>query len=584
MYLFYGFLGFLQSVFLPGAALCTTILNKKIEFIKLFVLIFIYSITINYVLISLLLYLKIYVKLSVLIIILFEFLILWLNIFYFNTPNRYLQTNDVPTDIVIINSQYIKFVNILYTILISISVFLILIFYHKTVYNHIDAIMTNDPWAQSWANNQYPRTYGDYPQLMNIIMSIPYVLMGTNKIQLFSILNLEFFIVPGLCALYTIRKTSFSIPSITCAIILLWLNTSTRAIVADVHLTTLIIISLVILIWCLINISNNIYNNFYIFSAFITAAMAAVMKQTGLIWYFLFVLVVYNYLKLYNVSNKKIFNYTGLPVLLSLIICVSWYFFNSYLVYIGYVPTKLISIFNNDAYYRGRSFFGRAFYCLYHYSYYSIFTIFAIRCLFIKKYYPIAVSGLVFMGGWILFLSYGAANGKLPVILISFCLGYCIEESLSKQWFKSIKDKFFNLITCIKNNPLKSLILSISLFTIFLFSLSFIFSNLINVSLLKHRDRQVLKIGDPGLQTRVDFLLKNNPQKLLTCDGRLKQLGSLPPENYYYCFENYNLEDFNYLVLNQQALELYDKEYIDKNFYIDYTERQYSLYIRNGHR
>jgi hypothetical protein len=478
------------------------------------------------------------------------------------------------------DNKYYLINKIIFIVLISLASLLVFLFFHKTVYNHIDAILSWDEWALAWADNRYPRTYGDYPQLTPILMSIPYVYMGTTKIQLFSILTIEIFIIPCLWALYTLRKTPLSLPALICALGLMWLNTATKAIAPDVALTIVMILSFVFLQWYLSELDEGKNNRFYLYSAFIAAATSAFIKQTGLIWCFSFVLMALYYLKLYKLNYRAIINIIGLPALLSLVLASSWYIFNSYLVYIGLVPSKLVVVFTDPVYFKGRSFVGRAIYCFFHYSYYSIFTFPALRCLFIRRYFPIALVSLMFMGGWILFLSYGSANGKLPVLLSCFCLGYCLDEAASAGRFRGVKRKLSEIGAYFREQRLRGAIKTMASILLVVLAVSWALSDKINTGLIKSRNKEVLKIGQIGLQMRVDYLLRTNPQKLLTCDGRIRQLGSIPQGYYSYCYSsNEPITDFGYLVLNEPYLSLV-REDLDKYFRLDYSELQYSLYIK----
>ncbi|MDR1658197.1 MAG: hypothetical protein LBT47_11695 [Deltaproteobacteria bacterium] len=582
MFIFWGIIGFFQSIFLPGAVICASLSKEKIGFSKFLVTSFIYSLAANYALICIFLIFGIYTKLPMLITLLLESLYL---IYYCYARTKYkieIKNYDIFKGDPEQSAKYKLVCYTIFTIVISLAALLVFSFFHKTVYIHIDAINSWDSWARSWASNQYPRTYGDYPQLVPIIMSIPYVFMGSDTIQLFSILSFEFFVLPGLFALYTLRKSSLSFPAVTCAVILLWLNSATRAIAPDIHLGTVAVISFVALQWHLIDLSHGDNEKFYLFTAFLAAAISAVMKQTGLIWYFLFILVsVYHFRNVglhYNAIIKRI-----LPsAFIALLFCISWYFFNTYLIYIGLVPTKLVSIFTNPAYYRDRSFIYRAVYCFFHYSYYSIFILPCLRCLFIKRFYPIAISALVFFGGWIVFLSYNSANGKLPVLLSAFSLGFCLEEALKKNQLSAIKRQISGFFLYFYNRGLKGLIYGMISFLLIIFIVALPFSDRINNFLINSRNKQVLKIGDIGLQRRVDYLLKTNPQKLFTCDGRLLQLGSLPPGYYHYCDQADTLKDYGYLVLTRAGQARINQEELARDFRLDYQETQFSLFIRKS--
>ncbi|MDR1310196.1 MAG: hypothetical protein LBL95_09940, partial [Deltaproteobacteria bacterium] len=379
MLLFWGLIGFLQTIFLPGAAICVILVKYRLGFTRFIVLSFIYSLASNYIILYILLYCKIYTRFSMIIIfILFTGIL----IYYLFNKHKIIKLciNYSFKDDINLNITHIKNINNIFIALISLTTLLVILFYHKYVYTHIDAINSWDVWAVSWASNTYPSTYGDYPQLAAMIMSIPYVYMDTTKIQIFSILTSQFCVIPCLFGLYCLRKSKYMYSAVTAAVGLVWLFAASKGIAPDITVIIFCLLSYIMLQLHLIEYSNGNQDKLYLYSAFIAAAISGTLKQTGLIWVFLLIFIAIYQLAEIGINRKKIYKIIVLPAIISLIFSLSWYIFNTYLIYIGLVPTKIVSIFNNPAYYKGRSFLQRAIYCFFHYSYYSIFILPTIRC------------------------------------------------------------------------------------------------------------------------------------------------------------------------------------------------------------
>jgi hypothetical protein len=581
MSLFWGIIGFLQTIFIPGAAFCSLTLKKRIGFSRFFTLSFTYSLAFNYAIIYLFIIFKIYVKTTMIILVIAESLVLLYIYFNKREIKKDIIYDSFKKDINL-SLTHIKNINIILISLIILSSLLVFLFYHKIIYTHVDAINSWDVWAISWASNIYPRTYGDYPQLTSIMMSIPYVFIGNINIQVFSILNLQFCVIPALFTLYCLRKSQYMYSVVSCAIGLVWLFAASKGIAPDIVVAIFCLISFILLQLHIIDYSNGRNEKFYLYSAFIASAVAGTLKQTGFIWCFLFIFISIYQLAEIGIKRTKIYKIILLPSLISLFFAGSWYGFNTYLVYIGLVPSRLVSIFNHPILFNGKSYFERATYCFFHYFYYSVFSFPAIKGLFDKRYFPIALTSLIFMGGWIIFLSYGSANGKLPVILACFSLGYCIEQEFKNKFLLKFLNKLYFKFNYYLSLGFKSVLSCFFTLLFIILIISFSLSNKINSFLISSGNKQVLSIGDIGLTRRIDYLEKINPQKILSCDGRLILLASIPKNYFVLCGENSNILEFGYLVLNDYGRSLINIEDLNTYFKLDYTELQYSIYINKS--
>jgi hypothetical protein len=580
MHLFWGVIGFLQAVFLPGAAVCALATRKRLGFARFFALSYVYSSAAGYVVAFLFLGLGIYTKTSMVILLVAELAILLYCAFFRWEKDNYLETYDQFKGDEFKYSE-LKF-KIFFAFLICIAFVLVFSFYQKTVYNHIDSINTWDMWAREWAVNRYPRTYGDYAQLTPILMSIPYVYIGNNVIQLFSILNIQFCVLPILFALLTLRRSRFAFAAAAAGALSFWIFLTSKAIQPDINLVVAMVFSFVFLIWYTADLSHGLDNKFYLYSAFIAAGVAGVIKQQGLIWCLMFVIIAVYHLVELGIDRQKAYKILFFPMICSLAFTLPWYFYNSHLVSVGLVPTKIGSIFTNPAYYKGRTFIGRAIYCSYHYLQYSIFTLPAVRGLFVRRYFPISAAALVFMGGWIVFLSYGSANGKIPAVLACFPLGLCLEEALAKGWLRRAGNLFAGPFRRFHARGLRGLMTVLIVFLAVVLVGSALFSAKIDDGLVKSRAKQSALVGELPLQARVDYLMRTDPRRIMSCDGRLFQLPSIPDGYYDYCDLGADFASYGYLVLEKKELPLVDLEAVGRDFRLDYAGNAFVIYVNKS--
>ena len=61
------------------------------------------------------------------------------------------------------------------------------------VFDQWDAVVSWNRWARSWAGNTFPNTFGSYPQLIPLNLSMVYVFMGGDRIQFFGVAVMSMF-------------------------------------------------------------------------------------------------------------------------------------------------------------------------------------------------------------------------------------------------------------------------------------------------------------------------------------------------------------------------------------------------------
>ncbi|MDR2352792.1 MAG: hypothetical protein LBF22_06430 [Deltaproteobacteria bacterium] len=594
MSFFWGVIGVISSIFLPGAALTALIAKKPLSGAKFLTLAFIFSLTLNYLLSFLTIGAAIPNRptfLGVTILALIILVILYLQgkfkILFSQTPD----TPEVPLALLGENQELpgkntepknIN-LNILYNLALLLGILMIVFFYRGFIFLSSDAISSWNGWALSWADNSYPKVFGDYPQLLPIIISLPYIFMGESVVQLFSILNLNYFILIGLLALATLKDTRYAWGGAISSLGLMWLVAITPIGYADAIIAFLGIISLVNLLWYQESLLEKKERRLFLYSAFLGAALTAVLKQAGLFFYIFFILIAIEfYLGLGSYSFQKIARSLLLPLGLSLPLAFVWYIYNKVQIYQGEVIPYTNFYLTEEALYKGRSFFGRAIYALFRYSYFTLFALAAIYGLKQKGLKMLSASALFIMLGWLLFFSYGSANVKFPVALTFFPLGAYLQKKLSREKAHNLQKNIITFFTFIKTkvftNPLQFLLI----FTLSLFIISFIFSDKINGKLVDFQKDKILDLGEIGITRRVNFLLTRNPKPLLSEDSRLMQLTSfLKGEIQTYLPEDLDtLKNFGYVIILSREYQEDVKAALDKDFSLDYREGAYLLFVR----
>jgi hypothetical protein len=454
---------------------------------------------------------------------------------------------------------------------------LIFLFYHKILFKGVDPIMSWNAWAVDWASNAYPRTKGDYPQLMPIIMGLPYIFMGQEVPQIFSVLCLEIFALIGLIAFCTLKDSQFSCGSVVAVVGTTWLFIVTGVGYADVLVGVLALMAWAILHWVGATFSGR--DKFFLYVAFCAATAAATIKQSGLFWWPFFILIVFEKYKLNGYNNLIIIKKILFPVLFSLMIIVPWYLYNKYLIYANKIPSMTEFFLNSPDLFRERSLLGRMVHQIFKFFYYTIFAFPAIWGLKRPGYRAISASCLFLMLGWALFFSYGPGNIKFPVMLAFFPLGACLQEVIARKSYMRFWLLLTKAIEHVKTSLLSNPRIYLASFLAILLVVCGLFSSKIDHGLIMIHEKESLKLGKIGLTRRVDYLEKRNPQKIVSNQDQLKQLMSIPKSFYSYGSPPENFVDYGYLVLNNKFLNNLDKQKLYDNFYEDYYEDGFYLFI-----
>ncbi|MDR2198812.1 MAG: hypothetical protein LBR53_05050 [Deltaproteobacteria bacterium] len=486
---------------------------------------------------------------------------------------------------------------------LAIFCLLLMTVFREKVYTTVDAIVSWNSWAMSWASGVYPGIYGDYPQLMPILMSIPAAMAGIEIPQIFAILCYNAALAISLLSFWTLRGTNHAVGAAVAALGTVWLRRYTSPGHADILVGTAALSAFTALQWyihmrmgrkTIIRVSDHSFptvspeyeggsGSFYLWTAFMAASACAVIKQSGLFWFPFFVLIAYESLRCEGVDGSVVWRILWKPCLAAFAIAVPWYVYNKYLMNIGEVVSMTNFFLSDVQLYKEMGFFGRAIYALFRYAYYTLFAVAAILCLKKRGYRCLSISCLFFMAGWLLFFSYSAGNAKFPVMLAFFPLGIILAEI---RWdcgiarmSRTISSKIIKVGNLVCGRPAELLAIIICIVAV----ISFSAPAKIDHALLEFQNRQTLSLGEIGLTRRIDYLERQESRPMLSADGRLMQIRSCIEAGYSVftldALEN-PLLNWGYIVIHRKDYTGRAKEILDAGYRLDYAEKTYMIFVK----
>jgi hypothetical protein len=584
MFLFWGVVGVVHALFLPGAALLSLLGVRGVGFRRHLVSALVLSLVVDYVLAMLLIGPGWYGRPALFAVSAASLLILlWKSrageprTSGSKSPGALEAENRETTE----PDGRHKGVERAFGILIAIAVVLIASFFHKTVFKSIDQIISWNQWAKSWAAGEYPSIHGDYPQLMPIIKSIPYIFLGTSDLPVFAIIALELLVVFFLVGLSTMADGPNGLRGVIVAAGGLFFWAATQVGLADAIVGLMALLAVVILYWANDERLGARERTFFLYLAFLAAGCTAVLKQSGPLWWPWFFLIALESLPNGLTARERAKRLLR-PLLVSLALALPWYVFNQILIARGSVPPNLWFLLTSPEIYRGRTtFIARVYYALGHYWYYLVFLIPAVRGLRIAGIKMVSASAVFMMLAWLLFFSYSTRNMRFPVMLSLFALGAMIEDlaakgSLRRCWAR-LSGLWSSLGSLVAKRPLAT---SLGVMAV-IFAASLVAGDKMDAKLLEARVRSSLEIGETGLTKRIDWLQKRCPGRMLTADGRLRQLLSVDAANFHFGVptDNFDPAEFQYLVLDHSNKARINSESLALRFAEDQSERRFTIYI-----
>lgn len=596
---FWGIISFIQAVFLPGYLVNLCLNKKNSHVINVFYVtstIFVISIALNYVLVTVLTTFHAYTRTTMMIILGIELLTLvYLKIF----KKKSIQLN---------NSAYLleladliktnKVKNIfLFVSLVSLSIGLFF-FSSKIVFQSLntfvdwDTVCSWNRWANDFYFNRLPTFTFNYPQLLPSIISIPYVIIGSNVFQFFSfwICN-SFYLISIVALVSVISEKNFFIPLfLSLGIFHFTFNIKGSVGYADFPVISLVIISLC----CLLNMRNDRDNKeLHLFFAFISALSAAVTKQAGVFWLIVFPIVVIcaenyysNKLKITKISTRLVL----LFFLVALIVVLPWYIYERYMIFIGQNHSEIFHVTQDI--HQGASYLQRnilAFIKNPLYVFYPIMGLFGIwKGLQFKS---MGLFGLIYFFTWSTFLSYDMRNCSVAVPLCCFVFGSTLDNVLNSQnknqsTLKSAKGyKVLEILSSLENRELSIKRITTSLFfvgiTMTLIG-SIVLENLPRYSkfvdkLSAYQDKQkISKMGSLLLNSAIIYNEHKSPLKIVTRNYYVVQyLPNIAEEQIIFSGGNSLSDDVNRILDKEKEIYFIDKQDDAYLFEINFNEIKY---------
>ncbi len=367
--LFFGSIGILQVLFLPGLIFVHFLQFPK-RLVEKFLAIIATSLLMNYLLVFLLTALHIYTRPMVFVLLALEIgLLTWIYRDSLKQPNE--------TIFHFLNSQfrslYAKgrrvfrkdadesdlavFVRLLYSIFCLVLAYIALNWIWKlfiwnlgSVFNSYDTVAEWNRWALDWAANRLPSGSWRYPQLLSANWSLIYVLMGSATLQFFAKAFMPLFTMFILLMLvdlgYQKKNLGYLLgAAITYLTLKKFLGTFLIEGLADMPAAFFSFAALYLLI---LHHQDDSGSDFWRVAVLMTviAAGAGVTKQVGLEFLGLFCLVfLLFYLKPRIQQNKRqSWNVLWLSAGLIFIIVVPWYVYKQVLIWRGLENSEMAMI------------------------------------------------------------------------------------------------------------------------------------------------------------------------------------------------------------------------------------------------
>jgi len=176
---FLGILSLLQIWFLPG--LIFVFLLPRLSWIDRILLSFPLSLTLNYLAVTSLTLLGFYNQQVMLSLVVCELLLL------FMIGLRVGVFGEIRASLRVVNNGGVN-IPLSGTNIAVLLIFILFFqnFSFQSVFQEWDAVVSYNRWAMDWARGDFPQYTWRYPQLLPIIYSITYVMIGSHQVQFFA--------------------------------------------------------------------------------------------------------------------------------------------------------------------------------------------------------------------------------------------------------------------------------------------------------------------------------------------------------------------------------------------------------------
>ena len=442
-----------------------------------------------------------------------------------------------------------------------------------SVFNSYDTIVSWNKWAIAWANNSLPISTWRYPQLLPITWSIFYVFMGETSIQMFG---------QGIMPLFTlfilIMMIDLSISKrnagflIAAAIAYLTLKKFLGSYLiegfADMPVAFFAFSAIYLLME--LNCAERKISDRKIYETLIavTAAGAAITKQIGLLFLFLFSLVYFMFIiwPMLKQDWHKYWKYLLMIFLLVLLIVLPWYLYKQVMIWQGLERSEVALIVGHtERYYQSAGIIGRLseiaglmdkyFYLLILIIPISFFLEPIIRAIVYLIMLPLIIS-------WGYFASYDFRNLAIFFPLFSVTGGLSINFMVSKI-FEFIPTTFTTKIA------LKWVILALSVILI-LTGLVLLPDQKLHLL----QDEKALNTFSPTLNRKILEIVEQHPgDYTIITSYPLMNLPGFTGKKISFLFDNFNDYQLTLSRLEANHAYLLIPKYAEKNILEDVNKK-----------
>jgi hypothetical protein len=417
----WGVVGIIQACFLPGVFLAGLFMRGAHWFIFIPVA-FCLSLLSNYILVMLLVILGFYTKSTMLTIVCIEFVTI-LYLYKKGKPSNlsYKESlKDTPRTLFDLLVQCFLFVAVAWSFWIFFKSL-------GNVFTGWDAVVSWNRWAASWGNNKLPVLVWNYPQLLPILMSIPYVLMKRVDIELFSYAINALFLPVSFIYLYSLKLCPpVRLGAIGCLVAVYFFIKKIGVFQsighADIPIMLLALSSLI----SMLHWKHSGYKLHFLAISIAFACLSSLTKQAGLF----LILMIHIYL-IAEVKGKSTVVPAKQFILLlasSLIIVAPWYIYVRYNIQYNGWDSEIKYV--TQGIHQSRTYLERIVYAFGHWRELGVCALLSALCLLWKEIRAFAFIGVSYYLVWALFFSYDLRNVALALPFIGLSIGFLVEKCL----------------------------------------------------------------------------------------------------------------------------------------------------------
>lgn len=541
MFFLLGIIGLIQVVFLPGY-IFHRYMGRPSSLIDVIPEAFGLSLVLNYLLVIILTVLRIYTRSTLFIILLIE-----AALFCLSLRKKHVEISSSNYSFTVAGYTPFGLAQILFIIEQAFVILVILFFCYFSlsnigeVFTSTDAVISWNKWAVEWLKNSFPHGTYNYPQLLPVIWSVIYSIMGTSFVQFFTVAACLLFLPISLLSVYNFYLTGSRIQGLlTISIYMLYIRflSSFPIGFADIPVTALIILSLNSLVIIMSTREDQYTVCRHLFLGSIFAAAAAITKQSGLYWCIVYFIAVAYIINSETINfEKKIYNKILIKlVLLASAIVIPWYAYARYMIYTGQNSSEISWVM--EGIYHGQGYFQRIAHAFSNNRNIVLALLASVPALFFRRIFIISFSGILYVFLWAALLSYDIRNYLPSVPLLTTSTAYWLSVvfsplRLKKKTFPSRPTQLITSKAFLAHKNIYILLLVIAV--IVFGSLNYTDSYLIEMQTKKQ-----LAIGNENVNKMVLSSLNNLGDDLILSNYQfLPYLPGFNRTNYRYCALGY---------------------------------------------